>query len=122
MKKFILVALVTLATVCFAGRSHGQDTLAPLYLYTSGDGNITPLESGQLLDVGQSYDMTAVPDAGYVFSSWQPVNVFVKRDAQSCNQIENQYSPVGSTPHFSEAGHPVRHFQPLQQFSRPVNR
>lgn len=63
--------------VCFACSGYSQGTLAPLYLYTSGDGSITPYQSGQMLEVGQTYDITAVPDAGYEFSSWQPVDVFI---------------------------------------------
>ena len=77
MQKFIFVLLVTLGAVCFTRQSYSQGTLAPLYLSTTGSGSITPLQDGQLLEVGQSYDMTAVPDSGFVFSSWQPANVFV---------------------------------------------
>jgi len=73
----MLTTLVTLATLCFTHRSCAQGTLTPLYLFTSGSGSITPFQDGQLLEVGQSYDMTAVPDPGYIFSSWQSVNVFV---------------------------------------------
>jgi hypothetical protein len=83
MKKFVLVSLVMLATVCFACQSYGQGSLAPLYLFTNGSGSIAPLQNGQLLEVGQSYDMTAIPDSGFVFSSWQPVNVFVSTQISS---------------------------------------
>jgi len=76
MKRFKFILLVALATVCFARQSYAQGTLAPLYLFTSGSGSITPLQNGDLLQVGQTYDMTAIPDSGFVFSSWQPVNVF----------------------------------------------
>jgi len=44
-------------------------------LFSSGSGSISPYQNGDLLEVGQSYEMTANPDAGYAFSSWQPVNV-----------------------------------------------
>jgi hypothetical protein len=77
MKKFVLLLLVTLAMVCFARQSHAQGTLAPLYLFTSGAGSITPFQNGDLLQVGQSNNMTAIPDSGYTFSSWQLVNVFI---------------------------------------------
>jgi len=77
MKKFMLILLVTLATVCFARESRAQGTLAPLYLFTSGAGSITPFQNGDLLQVGQSNNMTAIPDSGYTFSSWQLVNVFI---------------------------------------------
>ena len=77
MKKFMLILLVTLATVCFTRESRAQGTLAPLYLFTSGAGSITPFQNGDLLQVGQSNNMTAIPDSGYAFSSWQLVNVFI---------------------------------------------
>lgn len=47
------------------------------FLFTNGDGNITPYQSGQMLQVGQTYNITATPDVGYQFSSWQPVQVFI---------------------------------------------
>jgi hypothetical protein len=46
-----------------------------LQLFISGNGSVTPLQAGDLLTVGQTYDMEAVPAADSVFSSWQPVNV-----------------------------------------------
>lgn len=73
----MLLLLVTLAMVCFARQGHAQGTLAPLYLFTSGAGSITPFQNGDLLQVGQSNNMTASPDSGYTFSSWQLVNVFI---------------------------------------------
>jgi hypothetical protein len=60
-----------------ASRSNAQESLTPLYLSITGQGSITPFQNGQLLEVGQNYDMTATPDVDYVFSSWQPVNVFI---------------------------------------------
>lgn len=76
MRNSVFIIMFTLATVCFAHRSCAQGTLAPLSLFTSGSGEISPFQDGQMLEVGQSYEMTAIPDDGYVFSSWQPVNVF----------------------------------------------
>lgn len=66
-----------LAMVCFAHMGYSQGTLAPLYVYTNGDGSISPYQSGQMLEVGQTYDLTATPDPGYQFSSWEPVDVFI---------------------------------------------
>ena len=63
--------------VCLAQPGFSQDTLAPLYLFTNGDGTITPYQSGQMLEVGQAYDITATAADGNEFSSWQPVNVFI---------------------------------------------
>jgi hypothetical protein len=74
MKKFTLI-LAALATVCFASQSHSQGTSTPLHLYTSGNGSVTPLQDGDLLVIGQTYDMEAIPCSDSVFSSWQPVNV-----------------------------------------------
>jgi hypothetical protein len=76
MRKFVFVTILTLATVCFAYQSYAQGVLyAPLFLFTNGAGSISPLQDGQLLEVGQTYDMKAIPDDGYVVSSWQPVDV-----------------------------------------------
>jgi hypothetical protein len=79
-KRSVLMALFALAIVCFAQPGYSQGTLGtltPLYIFTNGDGSITPYQSGQMLGVGLIYDMTATPDAGYQFSSWEPVNIFI---------------------------------------------
>ncbi len=68
--------MVTLAAVCF-GPSYAQGVVsAPLLVFTNGSGSVSPLQYGQLLEVGQTYSMQGIPGDGYVFSSWQPVNVF----------------------------------------------
>jgi len=77
MKKFTLASLFILAMVCFGSQNYAQGTEAPLYLFTVGSGAVTPLQNGQLLEVGQSYDMTAIPDLGSTFGSWQAINVVV---------------------------------------------
>jgi len=66
-----------LVIASIASQAYGQSTNAPLYLSINGDGNVSPLTNGELLVVGQTYSMTATPDAGFAFSGWQPVNVFV---------------------------------------------
>ena len=96
MKNFILISLITLTAVGPTRECFSQGTLAPLYLYTTGNGSITPLQNGQSLVVGQTYDMTAVPDAGYVFNSWQPVNVFIFTQITSDAQ-GNPNPPIIST-------------------------
>ena len=50
--------------------------MAPLSLFINGGGSVSPLTNGELLEVGQTYNMVAIPDAGFAFNSWQPVNVF----------------------------------------------
>lgn len=64
--------------VCFAHQCNGQGTVsyAPLHLFINGAGGVSPLLDEGMLVVGQSYTMTAIPDSGFAFSSWQPVNVF----------------------------------------------
>jgi hypothetical protein len=69
--------LMAMAMAIFAQWGYSQGTLAPLYVFTNGDGTITPYQSGQMLEVGQTYDLTATPDFGYEFSSWEPVDVSV---------------------------------------------
>jgi hypothetical protein len=77
MKKFVFIITLTLATVCFTGQSFAQgDISAPLLLFTNGAGSVSLFQGGQLLVVGQNYEMEGVPDSGFEFSSWQPVDVF----------------------------------------------
>ncbi|MEI6195447.1 MAG: hypothetical protein WCS42_14065 [Verrucomicrobiota bacterium] len=56
--------------------AHCNWTNAPLALFINGAGGIVPYEDGQMLRVGRSYTMMALPDRGYAFDNWQPVNVF----------------------------------------------
>lgn len=76
MKTFLLITLATLAAASSATRICAQGTNAPLALFINGGGSVSPLTNGELLQVGQSYNMVATPHAGFVFNSWQPVNVF----------------------------------------------
>jgi hypothetical protein len=76
MREFASITLTLVLTMLFANQSLAQGTLASLYLSISGSGEIYPFQDGQMLEVGQSYQMTAVPDSGFAFSSWQPVHVF----------------------------------------------
>ncbi|HEY3760512.1 MAG TPA: hypothetical protein VGN23_02080 [Verrucomicrobiae bacterium] len=77
MNKIRLFLFVTLAMMCFTHRACAQATYSPLFLFTNGDGGVTPYQSGDSLEVGQNYEMTAIPNPGYMFSCWEPVNVFV---------------------------------------------
>ena len=78
MSRSVLIAIAAVAIVCFAhqGNAQGIVCYAPLHLFINGLGGVSPLLDGEMLEVGQSYDMTAIPDSGFAFSSWQPVNVF----------------------------------------------
>src|SRR5215471_11022128 len=76
MKAFRLITLAILIATSRATQAYAQGTTAPLPLFINGGGTVSPLTNGQMLEVGQAYEMTAFPDAGFVFNSWQPVNVF----------------------------------------------
>ena len=86
MKRIFLLLVVILAVqqspAQIANDIHGsavQDSdvsYAPLLLFTDGEGCIFPFDDGQILRVGRRYHMVAIPERGFKFSSWQPVNVF----------------------------------------------
>ena len=78
MRKSAFITLVGVAIVGFALQGNAQGTMsyAPLHLFINGAGGVSPLLDEGMLVVGQSYIMTAIPDSGFSFSSWQPVNVF----------------------------------------------
>ena len=56
---------------------------APVYVFTNGPGKIYIFDrnetvvDGQMLPVGGRFRLVAVPDPGYEFVSWYPVNVFI---------------------------------------------
>jgi hypothetical protein len=54
----------------------GDVSCSPLFLFTNGVGRIFPFPDGQRLEAGRRYVMLAIPERGFVFSSWQPVVVF----------------------------------------------
>ena len=76
MKRLILITLATLIAASSATRTCAQETNSPLALFINGGGSVSPLTNGELLQVGQSYNMVATPHAGFVFNSWQPVEVY----------------------------------------------
>jgi cyclophilin family peptidyl-prolyl cis-trans isomerase len=43
---------------------------APLTLYMNGLGSISPALNGQLLVVGNDYELTAIPTSGFIFANW----------------------------------------------------
>lgn len=80
MKRSLLFMVVAILTAVCAPRGLGQGTVsssnAVLHVYINGGGEITPSLDGQVLNVGQTYELTATPDPGFTFTSWQAVNVF----------------------------------------------
>jgi uncharacterized repeat protein (TIGR02543 family) len=53
-----------------AARTLTNVVVAALSLSTTGQGTVTPNLNGQMLEIGKSYTVTAVPSAGYAFSNW----------------------------------------------------
>ncbi len=76
MKSRLLITLALVIAGSSGTVSHAQGTTAPLSLGINGGGSVSPLTNGEPLEVGQTYNMVAIPDPGFVFSSWQPVSVF----------------------------------------------
>jgi len=79
--------------------------LAPLLLFTTGSGQIVPYHDGQMLEIGRRYVMTAVPERGYEFTNWNPVNVFtlVEQILDESGNIETVTNIVTSpVPRFTE--------------------
>ena len=77
MKKFVFSAIFAGTIVVFASQSCGQDPVfAPPHIYTNGAGGVSPPFAGQMLEVGRTYEMVGIPDPGFVFSSWQLVDLF----------------------------------------------
>jgi hypothetical protein len=78
MRQSMFIRIVGAAIMCLAQQAKAQGTMsyAPLLLFINGAGGVSPVVNGEMLEVGQSYTMTATPDSGFSFSSWQPVNVF----------------------------------------------
>ena len=110
-----------------AGRGQGT-TLAPLYLSTTGSGTISPLQNGQLLEVGQSYSLTATADPAFVFNNWQPVNVFTLTativDVSGPVPVTNMNVSVTASPRPEFFPDPVLQFtmQPVQVlYATPAN-
>ena len=97
MRKLGSIILVALAALCFALPGFAQTpSTTPLYLFTTGSGQISPFQNGQLLTVGQTYEMQAMPDPGSVFSSWQPINIFTFTEF-TVDPEGNPNPPVTST-------------------------
>lgn len=98
----------------------GTDDISytPLFLVTNGAGSIVPFQSGQMLEVGQDYEMEAIPGSGSVFSSWQPVNVFtfteVVRDSSGVPNATNTSAVVAPVVEYVQAATLTFTMQPDQ--------
>lgn len=84
MRSVVIVMLVV-ATEYLAQRANGQSAAhAPLEVFISGPGRISPLHAGQMLEVWETYSMVALPDPGFAFHNWERVDVF-SRTIRSTN-------------------------------------
>jgi hypothetical protein len=92
--KRIFFAL-TLALEQLPAQAGPGSSSAPLLLFSSGGGTISPLQSGQQLEVGKGYSMKAIPNAGYKFANWQRVLVSI--------DVENVKYPSGAVTDSSNA-------------------
>lgn len=115
---FAFVTIVTLAIVCFTCQSYAQGvSYAPLSLFNTGSGEISPLQDGQLLVVGQTYDMQGIPDSGFAFSSWQTVNVFTFTQMQ----VDSSGNPLPPLISIVPSPVPDYSYQPVLEFTmQPV--
>ena len=78
MKKALVLLMIMLAARWLPAQGTTGVAWAPLLLYTNGTGCISNLYSGQMLQVGKSYFMAAVPDRGSQFSMWRQVKKSVE--------------------------------------------
>jgi hypothetical protein len=77
MKKILLLLVIILAIQTLPAQVNEGDFYVPLYVFTNGPGRIHPFRQGEVLRVGRRYAMTAIPERGYKFAGWQPVDVFI---------------------------------------------
>jgi hypothetical protein len=77
MKKILLLLAMVLAVQWLPAQVVENSWYAPLFVFTNGPGRIFQAYNGEILRVGDRYTMEAVPNRGYKFASWQPVNVFI---------------------------------------------
>lgn len=77
MKKVLVILVVVLAARWLAAQGTTADSCAPLMLYTNGAGSFSPYHCGQMLQTGQVYTVSAIPNHGYRFHDWQKVKVAV---------------------------------------------
>jgi hypothetical protein len=101
MKKILLLLVVMLGVQHLSAQDTDDRSFAPLFIITNGMGKIFPFHDGEMLEVGRKYDMVAVPDRGYEFSSWQPVTIFTDDEYTynpSGQLVERENYIIVSTP------------------------
>jgi hypothetical protein len=111
MKKFLLLLIVMLAVQRLSAQDSEDRTFASLFIITNGLGRVFPFHNGDMLEVGRKYEMVAVPDKHFEFSSWQPVTIFtdIEYTYNSAHQlIETESDTVVPTPEYYQD--PVLHF------------
>jgi hypothetical protein len=77
MKKAFVILVVMLSARWLAAQATTADSCAPLLLYTNGAGSFSPYQCGQMLQTGQVYSVSAIPNRGFHFHFWQQVKVTV---------------------------------------------
>jgi hypothetical protein len=96
MKKLFLLLAILLTVEWMPAQPPGDRIYSPLFVYTNGPGQIYPVNDGEMLQVGRVYKMKAVPDRGYKFASWQPVNIFILTQTNFNAQGEPILPPIVS--------------------------
>lgn len=100
---------VTQAISCCGGE--------PLQVFTNGPGRISPYSAGELLEVWGTYTMTAIPEPGFAFHSWQGVNVYIKTTRST-----NSTGTVSTNVETSVTGGAFYYSPDLTFKMRPVSR
>lgn len=78
MKKALVILVVMLAARWLPAQGTTAASCAPLLVYTNGAGGISPYQCGQMLQTGQVYSISAIPNQGARFHYWRQVNVTVE--------------------------------------------
>lgn len=78
MKKALVILALMLAARWLPAQGTNADSCAPLMLYTYGAGSFSPYQCGQMLQTGQPYTLSAIPNHGARFRLWRQVKVTVE--------------------------------------------
>jgi hypothetical protein len=122
MKKLLLLLVVMLAVQRLPAQDTNAPSFAPLFIITNGMGKVVPFQDGEMLEVGRKYDMAAVADPHYEFSSWQRVTIFmdiVYTENQFHQRIEVETDIVAPSDEYYYD--PVLHFKMEDTFQVLLN-